>query len=197
MILLLAVVAGLFAGLARGWFRGQHLKYPEIEEGWLVFIAVIPQLLVFNTRTISHWIPLQLSIGILIVSQVMLIWFAWLNRSQQGFWILGIGLSLNFLVIVVNGGLMPIRPDAVMKVYPTAPLGVWQIGERLGSGKDIVLPIQQTRLWFLSDYFVFAKSSWFRVAFSIGDILIGLGTFIYLWSLGGQSTKTEKGLVIS
>jgi hypothetical protein len=75
--------------------------------------------------------------------------------------------------------------------------GVWQIGERLGSGKDIVLSIEQTHLWFLSDYFVFAKSSWFRVAFSIGDILIGLGTFIYLWSLGDQSTKTEKGLVIS
>jgi hypothetical protein len=115
--------------------------------------------------------------------------FAWLNRKQPGFWLLGGGLFLNFIVILSNGGFMPITPEAVRKIYQEAPETSWQIGNRLGNGKDIVLPAAATRLWFLSDRFLITSWTFTRVAFSLGDVLIALGAFWLLWGLGGKSKE--------
>jgi len=197
VILLLAVIAGLVTGWARARVRNRHLNYPDIREGWLVLLAVIPQLLVFRIPAVAKRLPLSLVIGILVVSQAVLVWFAWRNRHQQGFTFLCAGLFLNLLVMSLNGGLMPIRPEAVVKIFPALSPDVWQVGARLGYGKDIVLTLEQTRLWWLSDYFVLADNPWFRMAFSVGDIFIAVGAFLYLWSLGGPNLQSEKGMNLS
>lgn len=197
MILLLAVIAGLLAGLLRARFRKQPLNSPELNEGWLVFLAVIPQIIIFRNSSLASRMPLGVVITVLLTSQVVLIWFAWRNRHQQGFLILGLGLFLNCLVMILNGGLMPIRPEAVRMVYAYTPTDAWQVGSRLGHGKDIVLTLEQTRLWWLSDYFVLAGNPWLRLAFSIGDVFIAIGTFAYLWSLGGPTVTPKKGIEVS
>jgi len=85
---------------------------------------------------------------------------------------------------------MPITPETVQWLRPDAAEGSWQIGERLGYGKDIVLPRGETILWFLSDQFRSFSSLSYRVAFSPGDVLIALGAFWLLWSSGGPAQKT-------
>lgn len=131
-------------------------------------------------RVPDEWAPI-----LLVGSQIILLVFVWINRKKPGFWMLGAGLALNFLVIVLNGGLMPISPENVRKVYPDVPADWWQVGERLGNGKDIVLTPSTTRLWFLSDRFLLPEGLGFQVAFSLGDVLIALGAFWLLWTLGG------------
>ncbi len=92
---------------------------------------------------------------------------------------------------------MPISPETVMRVYPDVPRELWQVGERLGNGKDIVLLPSETRFWFLSDRFLLPGWLNYRVAFSLGDILIALGAFWLLWKHGGpqaaqpQQTSTK------
>ena len=82
---------------------------------------------------------------------------------------------------------MPLSPETAQKLIPEGVTVDLAIGERVEYGKDILLPVNETKLWFLSDIFVLPK--WFpnRAAFSTGDILLGIGSFLLLWSLGGPS----------
>ncbi len=134
--------------------------------------------------------PEKLTSGILIISQVLLLVFVWINRQHAGLWLLGLGLTLNLLVISLNGGWMPISPQVVAKVAPHTPSDVWQIGDRLWNSKDKVLPIEETRLWCLSDQFLFPSWSPYQVAFSFGDILIAGGALWLLWAQGGAHSHT-------
>lgn len=192
MILLTAVVLGLCAGMA----RAQVLKIPyrslDLKVIWLALLAFIPQLLAFTLPATRSKLPDTWAPFLLVGLQIALLAFAWVNRKQPGFWLLGAGLLLNFAVIVLNGGLMPISPTTVERLIPGMS-DQWQIGARLGTGKDIVLLDSATRLWFLSDRFIFPGWPKIRVAFSLGDVLIAAGAFWMLWSLGGQqNTEQDK-----
>jgi len=106
---------------------------------------------------------------------------------------LGLGLLLNFLVISVNGGLMPISPEMAARLYPAVAVNTWETGQQLAGNKDVVLPAPKTRLWSLSDRFFasFPLRNSYRVAFSLGDILIASGIFWWLWMANSPSSGQE------
>ena len=183
MILTVAVLVGLLAGLARAWSGGRRPQVPQLRLVWVVVIAFIPQWLAFHLPATRAVIPDWGAALCLTLSLSFLLLFAWVNRSHAGGIFLLLGLALNLLVIAANGGLMPISPEAVRYLAPGAP-ETWEIGSRLWGGKDVVLPVHATRLRWLSDYFL--TPSWFpiRIAFSLGDLFIAGGAFWLLWSVG-------------
>ena len=198
MILTVAVLAGLLAGLAQAWFGGRQPQVPQLRLVWIVVIAFLPQWLAFHLPATSALIPDWGAALCLTFSQAALLLFAWVNRSHAGGILLLLGLALNFLVIAANGGLMPISPEAVHRLAPGAP-ETWEIGSRLWGGKDVVLPLHATRLRWLSDYFLTPR--WFpiQIAFSLGDVFIGGGAFWLLWNVGmvapaAPSMATGEGL---
>lgn len=190
MILLPAIAAGLLAGLARVKFRNRHLRSPDLHLVWLVPIAFLPQWLAFYLPITRRLPTDSVSAAALVSSQALLLVFAWSNRNQPGFWALGIGLALNLSVIVLNGGLMPVSPEVVAQLVPDTSADAWQVGERVGW--NVVLPKTSTRLWWLSDHLLLPP--WFpsRKALSTGDVLIAVGAFWYLWSLGGPEQTTQE-----
>ncbi|HEX9018704.1 MAG TPA: DUF5317 domain-containing protein [Anaerolineaceae bacterium] len=193
MILSAAVILGLAAGLFRAWIGKRTYRIIDLRLPGLVLFAFVPQWLAFFQTRLGYRLPDDWAPYLLVSSQVVLLVFAWLNRKQPGFLLLGSGLILNFLVIITNGGLMPISPGTVRKIYPNAPRTSWQIGKRLGSGKDIVLPAEWTNLAFLSDRWILPDWVNIQVAFSVGDVFIALGAFWLLWTLGGSHLETTRG----
>jgi len=193
MILLTAVAGGLLAGLLRAKIRGRRMTSPNLRFLWLVVTAFILQLLAFNLPLTRTKLPDQAASVSLILSQFMLLVFAWSNRRQYGFRALIVGLALNLLVVVANGGWMPISPETVRRLILFAPAKSWFVGQRFGFGKDVVLPVTETRLWFLSDCLLLPRWFPYRVAFSIGDALIALGAFHALWASAGPEKESTRG----
>lgn len=188
MILLSAVLIGLGATLIRARLSHRQLKPLNIRIGWLVFLAVIPQLLSFQIPATGKLIPEAVAPLILVTSQALLVIFAAANIRQPGFWAMGLGLLANFTVIVLNGGWMPISPDTLRRMLPNLSPQAAITSQRLLLTKDWILPVEETRLAFLSDQLTLPGLT---VAFSVGDVFIALGTFLLLWSLSSPSTSTS------
>src|SRR4030065_457232 len=103
MILLIAVASGLTCGYLRARLSSHPYQAVEVRHAWLVLAAYLPQFFAFYlpaTRSVfpSDWVPV-----VLVGSQFLLLIFAWLNRQLPGFWLLGLGLLANLLVISLNG----------------------------------------------------------------------------------------------
>ena len=192
MVLVVAVIAGVIAGLIRAKIGKRPYQPYQMQGIWLVLVAIILQWLVFSLPITRDVLPNWTASISLVLSQTILFIFAWLNRRISGFWLLGAGLLLNLAVIVANGGFMPISPDTVQWLRPDAPANFWSVGQRLGASKDIVLPVDKTVLYFLSDRFRTPNLDAYRVAFSFGDVVVALGAFWLLWAIGGPVYAGSK-----
>jgi hypothetical protein len=183
MILSLAVIIGLAATIIRARIMKRSLVLPALHQEWLVFIAVIPQIMTFYITSLAKVIPETAVPYIQILSMLGLIVFVGLNILKTGFVLLGVGLVSNFLAIATNGGWMPISVKTLTRLHPEIAIESWKVGQRLLLTKDRIQLPERTNLAFLSD--ILNLPSWisYKFAFSVGDILISIGMISILWSL--------------
>jgi hypothetical protein len=190
VILAVAVIAGIVAGAARASVHHHSFAVPRLSAEWLVLVAVAPQLIVFFLPFFRRTIGTEVASLTLVGSLLLLMIFVFFNRTNPAILVLGVGLLLNFLVIVANGGLMPLSPETVARLDVAAPVEEWSYGERIGGTKNVLLTDGDTRLAMLSDRFVLP--AWFPlpVAYSLGDVFIAAGAFWFFWR-GGAGPEPE------
>jgi hypothetical protein len=192
MVLLVAVVAGAVFGILRARINRVPYQGVHIQHIWLVLAAYIPQFFIFYLPATRSYIPDRWVSILFILSQVLLLAFIWVNRRMPGGWLMGAGLILNFLAIVLNGGMMPLTPENAQHLLPAGSNITLTLGERVGVSKDILLEKSATRLWFLGDVFLLPKWFNFPMAFSPGDVLLSLGAFWLFWELGNPKYHTKE-----
>lgn len=188
MFLLLFLLLGILFGLLSGGSFARLARIP-FRYAWLVPLAFLLQILIFSSSfevwrgDITPWLYL-LSILLLILAVA-------LNLSLPGMKLLGLGLLLNLLVIMANGGRMPASLEGL------AQAGLVERAEAIravGSSSNLVALTGETRLPFLAD--IFFLPPWFplRNVFSLGDVLIGLGAFFFIWQGMREkiSSKAQK-----
>ena len=166
-------------GVVVGWLRGGRIKHlaakiPVLPA--LVFLALIIQgSLVFLSGTFD--LLSVYSSYIHAFSYVLLLSFALWNRKLPGMPVVALGVFLNFLVIALNGGTMPVSTAGMPP----------EVLERLAESVLHSAAAPGTRLAFLGD----VVPAIGRGKISPGDILMGAGVFFYLQQ--AMQRKRERG----
>jgi hypothetical protein len=192
MVLVAAVITGLLLGIGRAWVNKREYRVYDLKAPALVLLAFIPQFLIFYLPATRSRIPETTASILFVSSLIILIAFSLLNIRKTSFWSVTAGFLLNVVVILSNGGWMPINPQTAQKILPAGSVDALQIGQRIGYSKDILLTREETRLWFLSDRLTLPQWINYGVAFSVGDLLLFIGVIWLLWSLGGKASEVHK-----
>ena len=116
------------------------------------------------------------------ISYILLIFFVAANWRRLGILIIGIGLTLNFAAIVANGGLMPVTPEALVRIGESDKIRGLEEGDAIPYQKEVLKSRENTHLWVLTDRLVWNNPVFFRV-FSVGDVIIAGGLIVTLGDL--------------
>jgi hypothetical protein len=192
LILLSAILIGGLAGFIYSQLRKQPWTLPQLSHPWLVIVAFLPQFFAFFLPLTRDWMSDTWASICLVSSDVIFLFFCWINRRVAGFWLLLGGTLCNLVVIGMNGGFMPISPQTASRLIPADLLATLPVGERFGAGKDILLHPANTIFYWLSD--IFLLPIWVRnqIAFSFGDIIIASGTFWLMATRGKPLIKYNQ-----
>jgi hypothetical protein len=170
LLLLYAIAAGLIAGWLAGGrlsaLAGVRLRLWPLAVAGLLF-----QLALFSAPVAAQVGGLgpPLYVGSTAVVLVALL----ANFELPGFGLVAVGAVLNLAAIVANGGQMPASAQAMALAHGSA-------AEPAAGFSNSVLIGPTTWLPWLGDVFALPQGIPLANVFSIGDVLIGLGGFLFV-----------------
>lgn len=144
---------------------------------WLVPAVVALQFaaIYLATAVDSSEVLLRISLP---VAHALLIPFLLANWRLWGIRLVAAGLALNLLVIVANGGLMPIEPAAVTAVG-RHDVTTLEFGGHIAGTKNVLLAPNEANFAALSDRILLELGP-LRKAISAGDFFVYGGAFVCL-----------------
>ncbi len=147
-----------------GWIRGgklRNLTEIRVRMWWLLPFG-------FLLLAASSFVPTdnhEVAVALILISYLPLLLFVWLNREMAGMWIAGLGILMNFTVIVLNGG-MPVLTEAVTIAGGSTDVVL--------GAKHVILD-ESTRMAFLADTIPLPGA-----VLSLGDVFLAIGIGVFL-----------------
>jgi hypothetical protein len=190
MVVSLLVFDGIIIAFIVGFFRKGNLNgLADLKlKGGLIFpFLLLLQVCVYALQNKISILG-EISGYIFILVYLLGLWFLYLNRQHRGLMVIFTGVFLNFLVMAVNGGRMPVSAEAAAVLDPyyieTLKQGLY--------GKHFLLG-ETTKLSFLGDIIPLSAPYPRTQVISIGDIIMNIGIFIFIQHLMvGYSKKENK-----
>jgi hypothetical protein len=174
------IVGALVIAIAIGYLTGGRLSnLANLKIRWAPLAIAGLVLQVINPP--GRW-PIVMLLG----SFVLLLVFAIVNRRVIGFWLILVGISLNFLVIAINSG-MPVSSQALAASGQEDTIG--QLTDNADSYVKHHLAGDDDELLFLGD--VIALRPPVSQAISVGDIFTYAGVAVVVVAGMRQRTKEQ------
>lgn len=170
---LFVVLASLAIALLRGG-RPDRLASLPFRHVWLVFAAFVVQLVLHVPFFTRHDIVRQVAPYLYPTAYYLLGLCFILNWRAPGVIWLGAGSLANMVVILANGGKMPVDGDALVA------MGCQALRDALATGQSLTntLVSPTTRVPWLADVLVGSPPFSKPTMFSAGDVLLAVGVFI-------------------
>jgi hypothetical protein len=172
------IVIGLIVGFIRAGWRNGLAALSQIRiNGGLIFPLLLGiQLLLYALHGKISIIEKYNGYMFMVVYAAGL-YMLWLNRKEKGFWWIFAGVALNFIVMLANGGKMPVSVEATASVFD--PVYAQILTEGVAVSKHAALD-DSTLLPFLGDIIPITTPYPISQVISIGDVVMNFGIFIYL-----------------
>lgn len=169
------IVAALVTGGIAGWLAaGRQLpRTIDVRGFWWLPVAFGLYAIALRGRSLTG---LELSAALMLAANAVVLYVLWQNRQRLGSWVIACGLTLNLLVIIANGGWMPLSSDVLAQTGHRP--GV-QVGEVPEGSKGRVMLEEDVRLGILADRIPRPGGG----VLSIGDVVMAIGTGYFLWEL--------------
>jgi len=173
--IIVAVLSGAI-GLLRGG-RLHNLTYLSIRWSGLPLLALGLQLFVIYGPARDDARPFGLPALLIVGSYALLMVAVLANWRMPGMILLGMGAAVNLLVILLNGGWMPVTAEHLVTSGLLSSPAALAPGQRVPYSKDVIVTSHEGYLRWLSDVFMISKAGPFSAVFSLGDGLMMLGLF--------------------
>jgi hypothetical protein len=162
-VALVAVAVGFLLG-----GRLSALAELPVKGTWIAFVALLLQAVAFPLGAFPWHTPSGVSRGLWLLSYALLIAMLAANRRLRGVVIVAAGLACNLAAIVANGGLMPVRASALVAAGRT-----YHVHQN---------SIRSARPHLAALVDRWAVPTWVPLGnvFSVGDVLIALGTAVVI-----------------
>lgn len=176
------LVESLVASLIIGKIRGGKFSNMGQEEikGWFLIVSsfFLEYGAVFFACRDNDFVKTNI-FYIHLLSYILLFVGIAMNIKKPPFQIMAVGVLLNLIVILANGGQMPVSVWAMEKT------GLGRNIEMICEKADIVHCLMEpsTKLWFLGDVFPIGRKGFFAYVVSYGDIIMSIGVFVYIQQL--------------
>jgi hypothetical protein len=145
----------------------------EIRWGWLLFVALVMQVLAISVFPHAHGsLPAATHVASYALAGTVVV----VNRKIRGVALIGAGGMLNMVAIIANRGVMPASPNAVEAA------GLARASDAFANSQVLEHP----QVSWLGDVFALPASWPIHNVFSIGDVLIVLGGLILLHVVCGS-----------
>jgi hypothetical protein len=178
------VISFIIALFRKGNLRG--LSDLKLKAGWIFPLLLVIQLVVYSLQN-DYKVLGQASGFIYIVVYILGLVFLFINRSHPGFIVIFIGVFLNFLVMAINGGRMPVSAEAAAILDPSyiqaLKDGLYAKHAILGSS---------TKLGMLADIIPLTDPYPRTQVISIGDVVMNIGIFLFIQHLMVQMPKEKE-----
>lgn len=172
MAQLLPIALGLIVALVCGGRVGRIAEL-RLRALWLFFLAFGIQVVAFPFALLPWTTGEDAAKALWLVSYGCLLVAAVLNRRIVGAQIVALGMALNLVAILSNGGRMPATPEAM------AGAGLdFDVMHNSVAATDPNVP------WLVDR---FAAPGWMPLAnvFSVGDVVIAIGAFVLVFAAMG------------
>ncbi len=194
MILVHAVIILVVLAYIRSLLLRRNLIAPisqrPYQGGWKLVVSI--GILFVLQATLVIYAPGQTVLQMLVMTSTHLgfIVLLLLNYHIPGVKLVILGAVLNIVVVLANGGWMPVTPEIHNDfVHPERPPA--EIGARPPSSKNIILDKEDTNLWLLSDI-IRITVPWRRTAISIGDVLLVAGAAQFIFQVKTREERRDS-----